>query len=233
MAETHGLRERKKDKLREALFASAIRLFEEQGFAATSIDDIANAVDVSRKTFFRYFASKEDVVVRDEARKIAIVDQALKERRAGESIPQVVGRSLGRLADYYASEPDVVRALYRLGNTEPVLARRLLQHHATWQQAVARSVADSLGSVAGTDIRPHVIAATALAAARLGLSAWVAAGCVGSPDAEVSRHYETAQHALETLLATPSMPGGAPRRDPGSGPPDAAAPAITEQAPVP
>ena len=58
MDATIGLRERKKDKLREALFASALRLFEERGFAATSIDDIAGAVDVSRKTFFRYFARK-------------------------------------------------------------------------------------------------------------------------------------------------------------------------------
>lgn len=223
MAATQGLRERKKDKLREALFMSALHLFEEQGFAATSIDDIANAVDVSRKTFFRYFASKEDVVVRDEARKIAIVDQALKARRVDETVPQAVGRSLRLLADYYASEPDVVRALYRLGNAEPVLARRLLQHHATWQQAVARSVADSLGSIAATDIRPHVIAAAALAAARLGLTAWVAQGCVGSPDAEVARYYQTARPALETLLATRRTPGGELSRKPESGPLGAAA----------
>ena len=106
------------------------------GSPPASIDEIVNAVDVSRKTFFRYFASKEDVIVRDEAHKIAIVDQALKTRRADETVPRAVGRSLGVLADYYASEPDVVRALYRLGNAEPVLARRLLQHHATWQRAV-------------------------------------------------------------------------------------------------
>jgi AcrR family transcriptional regulator len=211
VSEPRGLRERKKDKLREALFASAIRLFEEQGYAATSIDDIANAVDVSRKTFFRYFASKEDVIVRDEALKVALVNQALRERAPGETVPQAVGRSLDRLADYYASEPDVVRALYRLGNAEPVLARRLLQHHATWQQAVARSVAESLGTVAATDIRAHLIAAAALAAARLGLSAWVAQGCAGSPGAEVARQYETARPALESLLVGLSTPSGEDR----------------------
>lgn len=215
MATTYGLRERKKDKLREALFLSALHLFEERGFAATSIDDIANAVDVSRKTFFRYFASKEDVVVRDEVRKIAMVDQALKTRRADETVPQAVGRSLSQLADYYASEPDIVRALYRVGSAEPVVARRLLQHHATWQQAVARSVAELLQSDAATDIRSHVIAAAALAAARLGLSAWVAQGCVGSPDAAVARFYEAARPALETLVASPGAPDGEPPPDPG------------------
>ena len=119
MVVTPGLRERKKDKLRQALFTSAVRLFEERGFASTSIDDIANEVEVSRKTFFRYYASKEDVVVRDEARKIAIVDSALRERGSDESVPSAVGRRLRQLAEYYASEPDVVRALTGWGGPSP------------------------------------------------------------------------------------------------------------------
>jgi AcrR family transcriptional regulator len=196
-----GLRERKKDKLRHALFASALRLFQERGFAATSIDDIVASVDVSRKTFFRYFNAKEDVIVIDEERKVAIVERALRERSVDETVPAAVGRSLRELASYYAAEADVVRALYRLGSAEPVLAHRLLEHHATWQQAVARSVATSLGVDSATDIRPHVIAASALAAARLGLTEWVGRDCLGTPDRAIGRQFDSVRPALELLVA--------------------------------
>src|SRR5687768_17616917 len=57
-----SLRERKKEQTRLALKEAAIRLFVENGYTATSIEDIASAADVSRRTFFRYFGSKEGVI---------------------------------------------------------------------------------------------------------------------------------------------------------------------------
>ena len=61
-----GLRERKKAKTRAAIRDHAMRLFEEQGYAATTVDQIVEAADVSQSTFFRYFPTKEDVVVTDD-----------------------------------------------------------------------------------------------------------------------------------------------------------------------
>jgi AcrR family transcriptional regulator len=63
---TEGLRERKKAKTRWAIQEHAMRLFGEQGYAATTVDQIAAAAEISPSTFFRYFATKEDVVVQDE-----------------------------------------------------------------------------------------------------------------------------------------------------------------------
>src|SRR5579862_40583 len=61
-----GLRERKKAKTRAAIQQQALALFREQGYAATTVEQIADAAEISPSTFFRYFPSKEDVVLYDD-----------------------------------------------------------------------------------------------------------------------------------------------------------------------
>jgi AcrR family transcriptional regulator len=67
-----GLRERKKAKTRAAIREHAMRLFREQGYAETTVDQIADAAEVSPSTFFRYFPTKEDVVLHDEFNSLLV-----------------------------------------------------------------------------------------------------------------------------------------------------------------
>ena len=79
-----GLRERKKERTREALEAAALDLFERKGFDHTTVDEIVDTCDVSRRTFFRYFSSKEEVFKGDQDEKAAMVATLLAQRPADE-----------------------------------------------------------------------------------------------------------------------------------------------------
>ncbi len=78
-----GLRERKKQQTRQAIHVAAMRLFAERGFEATTIADIAAAADISPRTFFAYFPSKEEVVFAKFESAFEDFDRTMTERRAG------------------------------------------------------------------------------------------------------------------------------------------------------
>jgi AcrR family transcriptional regulator len=88
-----GLRARKKIATEEALREAALRLFAERGYRATTIADIAAGANVSERTFFRYFASKDDVALQDIVRLMPVFQQAIHQRPPAEAPLQALRRA--------------------------------------------------------------------------------------------------------------------------------------------
>ena len=133
-----GLRERKKRATRAAIHDAGMRLFAEQGFAGTTIDQIADAADVSRATVFTYFPSKEDIVFGDAPAAVEALAEALRD---GPVIPAVRGW-LGGLAGWI--EPDLVLQL-RLVREVPSVGARRLQIYGDLERVLAAALEAELG----------------------------------------------------------------------------------------
>ncbi|MGH2635886.1 MAG: TetR family transcriptional regulator [Actinomycetota bacterium] len=172
METTVGLRERKKLRTRAELTDAAFRLFTERGFDATTIEDIVEQVEVSPRTFFRYFDSKEDVVIGffdDMGRELR---SALAARPEQEAPFAAVREALGSLVDVYTAQSERVMAAKRLSFDTPAIRARLLDKHARWENGVTEELATRLGVDADRDPRPRLIAAVALAAFSTAVGGW-------------------------------------------------------------
>jgi AcrR family transcriptional regulator len=121
-----GLRERKKQRTREQISAAALQLFAERGFEDVTIAEIADAADVSQKTVFNYFSTKEDLVYSREEEVEQQLRDAIAGRRKGQSIVDAMRRFLfdvfSRLSDKDAPEAMGVRA--RIIGASPALQAR-------------------------------------------------------------------------------------------------------------
>jgi AcrR family transcriptional regulator len=100
MVEQVGRRERKKQATRQALVEAALRLFEEKGFEQTTVVDIAEAADVSDRTFFLHFPTKEDVLLDTLDLRQDLLTAAGAERGADESPVQTLERAFRRAVDH-------------------------------------------------------------------------------------------------------------------------------------
>lgn len=118
-----GLRERKKEKTRLAIQREALRLFHEQGYEATTVEQIADAVEISPSTFFNYFPSKEDVVVYDPYDPEVL--EALAELPAGESLTTTFRLLSDRLDALFQRDRELILIRTRLALETPELLGRM------------------------------------------------------------------------------------------------------------
>lgn len=140
-----GLRERKKARTREAVLREAFRLFRERGYHATTVEQIAEAAEISQATFFRYFPTKEDLVALDRFPPLV---EALRAQPPGPPVPVLRGAFRAAFAALSPQEIAAGREREVFAATVPELLAANLRRSPGLVGEVCRVVADRAGCAA-------------------------------------------------------------------------------------
>ncbi|WP_307817313.1 TetR/AcrR family transcriptional regulator [Nocardia acididurans] len=144
-----ALRDRKRERTRRALYQAAVELFETRGYEATTVADIAAAAEVGTRTFFNYFASKEELLFPEPDERVQSAVQAIATRRPGERPVEVLLRALraagdnpgDHLGDTLPARIAVVRA--QVSRTVSAVSGRAAYAQQVAQQEIARHLRDA------------------------------------------------------------------------------------------
>ncbi|MFD8726677.1 MULTISPECIES: TetR family transcriptional regulator [Streptomyces] len=188
--------------MREVLAQAAFGLFLERGFERTTVDDIVARAGVGRRSFFRYFPSKEDVVFPDHERCLAEMTEFLAAVDDGDPVGAVcdAARIVLRM---YAADPEFSVQRYRLTREVPGLRTYELSVVRRYEQTLAGHLRGRFGAGGDGELRAEVIAASVVAAHNNGLRLWLRSGGAGDPEAAVD-------HALDLVRDVWERPAGPP-----------------------
>jgi AcrR family transcriptional regulator len=186
-----GLRERKKEATVEKLRQVALELFTERGFDAVSVDDVAEAADVSKTTVYRYFPSKEDLLLGRALEQLASVREAFAERPAEESPVEAARHALRPVVEAHAADPRQKRALSALVRSTPSLAAGSQANQAAWEEMLREEIARRRPAADPFEI--HLLAAELLACVRAATNYWLTDGA----DRDLAELVDEAMRRLE------------------------------------
>jgi AcrR family transcriptional regulator len=158
-----GLRERKKQRTREAIVAAALQLFEERGFDQTTIADIAEAADIAPRTFFGYFPSKEDVVFADFPETVEGLSARLDDRAEDETAIDAIRSWIDEALEEIGLRDERERCRKRVIGQSEALAAHNRALMGQVEELLAGHIARDLGD-RPDDVRPHMIASAVIGA---------------------------------------------------------------------
>ncbi|WP_055697957.1 TetR family transcriptional regulator [Streptomyces silaceus] len=195
------LAERKRRLVSDELTESALQLLALKGYDAVTIDEIVATVGVSRRTFFRYFASKEDVVVQFLADMGAGMRAELADRPAEErpsaALLHAVRVPLAACSDHSDRALRVVQLI--LGT--PALLGRFLERQAQWRDELTAELADRLDLDPAAELYPRLAAGMALNAFDAVLQRWSTSDGTEDPAELLDRAFEVVSPALDAVGA--------------------------------
>ena len=202
-----GLRERKKAELRRTLIDSGLRLFHEKGYEATTTEEIAACAGVSQRTFFRYFASKEDVLLDAVEGVDELLCAALRDRPADEHPFRALRNAMrdhwevlereglhlqGSAANFISRSPELIEANMRY------CQRRQIK--------LAEVIGERTGVDPAADPRPGLMVTVFFAALNNGFQAWSASGCTDNTDGLLRAFLDQLDLVPEAVCETWSAP---------------------------
>jgi AcrR family transcriptional regulator len=173
-----GLRERKKAMTRRALQDAAIELFTRQGFEHTTVDEIADTCDISPRTFFRYFATKEDVLFADGDERRCDLVETIAARPVDEPMLQTVREAILSLAGAYEGDRPRMVAKSTILAADPTLRSRGVERQRDWEAAVAEALhqRDTVSGRTHSTLELRLVAGVAMVALRAASDTWVVDG---------------------------------------------------------
>jgi AcrR family transcriptional regulator len=140
----HGLRERKKARTRASIREHALRLFREQGYQATTVEQIAAAAEVSPSTFFRYFPTKEDVVLQDDM-DIRMAEAVERQPAGLTPLAALRAATWEVFVSYSATDMDLIEENHALSLNVPEIRARALDEFARMIAIVSEALAKRAG----------------------------------------------------------------------------------------
>ncbi|RUP06870.1 MAG: TetR family transcriptional regulator [Mycobacterium sp.] len=172
-----SLSERRRAATRQRIAAAAAQLVADVGLAGATVERIADAADIGRATFFRYFNSKEDAVAEGvNVHWLERITSALAAQPADLSAIDAVVGAFGDLADGFGEIEDQIRELATLTRSSETLDAWTLHIYVRYEAVIADLIAPRLPKSAFPDPRPRLIGALAMAAVRLALDDWLLHG---------------------------------------------------------
>jgi len=205
-AQPPGRRERKKLATHNALRAAALELSLSHGVDNVTVEQIADAADVSVRTFFNYFSSKEQAVVAGESVSSEAMIENLRNRPPDEPILTSLRHVILGLGAVIPNRERVAQ-LRLVRRTPSLLPHQLAAYEAT-ENALAQVIAARTGTDVEADLYPTLVAATVVASLRVVVTHWMKAETTGTDD--LGRLIEAALDQLINGLA--SMPDGGAQR---------------------
>jgi AcrR family transcriptional regulator len=171
---TAGLRQRKKDRVRDHLVDAALAAFFARGFDATTIDDIVEPVEVSRRTFFRYFDSKEGVVLAWVDRMCGDIQDGLDTGPPAEPYFAALERAICEALAPYERDRTHYLALERLiAGTPSIRAAKRDKLHLLVDD-LTKILARRIGKSPERELLPHLVANVSIAIIEAAVTAWMA-----------------------------------------------------------
>jgi len=189
-----GRRERKKLETRRALREAALRLVAERGPDQVSVEDMAEAADVSVRTFFNYFSSKEEALFGWDDDALAGITAAVVDRPANEAPFKALRAVIRGFFDGVEEWADGRALRHQLVRQYPTLLPRFLATHHQMDEALLRGLVMRLGE---DSLFARLVVTTASNAMRLTLSQWEASGRKGSVLDLLDESFDTLERGLK------------------------------------
>lgn len=194
---------RKQQLVRDAIWDAAIQLFAEKGFDETTVDDIAAAAGTSRRSFFRYFQSKSDLMAQDIANYGASLTDAVRSCPAACPLPEVLKRTVLQTARHSAGLPRT-RQIMEIAAKYPAARAAQMARIAEVQDHLAQAFAERCRAEGGDELAARVLAGLTLSLLSVTFRSWYADG-----DGDIAATVERVMKTVQDLVG--GRAGGARR----------------------